>query len=67
MAWIKREPVAFYGSLTSFVTAVVGLGLAFEWWNWSEVQIGAILTAWAAIGGIFTFIVRSQVSPTSGS
>ena len=60
---IKSEPVAFFGLLTALVTALIALALGFEWVNWTEVQVGLVLGVWAAIVAVFTFFVRSRVSP----
>ena len=63
MTIIKREPVAFWGLLTTLIEAVIGLALVFGWIDWSAEQIGQVLVLVAAIGAVLVFFVRGKVSP----
>lgn len=62
---IITEPVALWGSITALVQAVIGLGLAFGWWAWTDDQVAAILLVLAALGAIAIPAVRGRVSPTA--
>ena len=61
---IRHEPVVFWGLVTAAIEAVIGLGLAFDWWEWTSEQTGTVLLVVAAVGAILTFFVRSKVTPT---
>lgn len=54
---LRQESV----SLQALVQAVIALGLAFNWWNWSDGQTGAVVGIAAALLSMFA---RSQVTPT---
>lgn len=54
--WIRQEP-AFIQVL---ILAFVALGIAFQWWHWSNAQTGAVVGIFAVLLGMF---VRSQVTP----
>lgn len=64
MTFIKREPAVFWGLLTAVAEAVVGLLLVFDVVDWTTTQVGSVMLVIAAVGGMFAFIVRSQVTPT---
>jgi hypothetical protein len=52
----KTEPVALQGAVTAILSAVVAVLTAFDWWDPSEEQIGAlagILSALIAAGAAF--------------
>lgn len=65
MKRIKLEPVAFWTSLTTAAEAVIGLLLVFSVINWTGEQTGAVMLAIAALGGVFTFVARGQVTPVA--
>ena len=65
MSFIKREPVVFWGLLTAIIEATLGLLVIFGLWTIDAEQLAAIMVLVAALGAMFTFIVRGQVSPTN--
>jgi hypothetical protein len=54
--WVRRESAA----AESLVLVFIALGIAFQWWHWSDAQTGAVVGIAAALLGMF---VRSQVTP----
>jgi hypothetical protein len=54
--WIRQEPSA----IQALTLAFVALGIAFQWWHWSNAQTGAVVGIFAVLLGMF---VRSQVTP----
>jgi len=54
--WVRREPVA----AQAIILAFIAIGIAFQWWRWSNGQTGAVIGIAAALLGMF---VRSQVTP----
>lgn len=54
--WIRKEPAA----TQAIILAFLALGIAFQWWTWSNGQIGAVFGIAAALLGMF---VRSLVTP----
>ena len=56
VTWVRREPVA----AQSIILVFIALGIAFQWWNWSNGQTGAVVGIAVALLGMF---VRSQVTP----
>jgi len=54
--WIRQEPAA----VQVLILAFVALGIAFQWWHWSDAQTGAVVGIFAVLLGMF---VRSQVTP----
>lgn len=53
--FIKRNTVR----ITAFVTAVIGLLLAFDAVQWSQAQVGAILTV---LGAFLAFFISGTVT-----
>jgi hypothetical protein len=56
VTWVRQEPAAAQALILVFVA----LGIAFQWWHWSDAQTGAVVGIAAALLGMF---VRSQVTP----
>ncbi|HEY3732673.1 MAG TPA: hypothetical protein VGL63_02050 [Streptosporangiaceae bacterium] len=56
MKWVRLESAA----TQSLVTAFIALGIAFQWWHWSNSETGAVIGIMTALFGMF---VRSQVTP----
>ena len=56
VTWVKKESAA----TQALILAFLGLGIAFQWWHWSNGQTGAVVGIVAALLGMF---VRSQVTP----
>lgn len=56
VTWIRQEPA----TTQALVQVLIGLGIAFQWWQWSDAQIGAVIGISAALLSMF---VRSQVTP----
>src|SRR5215471_18425337 len=56
VTWVRQEPAA----TQALVQVFVALGIAFQWWHWSDAQTGAMVGIAAALLGMF---VRSQVTP----
>jgi hypothetical protein len=56
VTWVKKESAA----TQALILAFIGLGIAFQWWHWSNGQTGAVVGIAAALLGMF---VRSQVTP----
>lgn len=54
--WVRKESVA----VQALILVFIALGIAFEWWHWSDAQTGAVVGIAAALLGMF---VRSQVTP----
>lgn len=54
--WVRQESAA----AQALVLAFIALGIAFQWWQWSNAQTGAVVGIVAALLGMF---VRSQVTP----
>ena len=63
MSFIKDRPVLFWGSLTTFVEALIGLLLVFGL-DLTPEQIGAIMLFLAALGTMFVFVMQGLVTPT---
>lgn len=63
---IRTEPVLFFGGLQAVLMSVIGLLTAFNAWNPSDVQIGAVTAAYATLTAFITFLVRQSVSPYPG-
>jgi len=53
---VRTEPAATQAVIQVFIA----LGIAFQWWHWSDAQTGAVVGIAAALLGMF---VRSQVTP----
>jgi len=56
--WVQEESAA----TQALVSAVLAVGIAFQWWHWTDAQTGAVVGITAALLSMF---VRSQVTPTS--
>lgn len=54
--WVRKEPAATQAIILAFIS----IGIAFQWWHWSNGQTGAVVGVVAALLGMF---VRSQVTP----
>jgi hypothetical protein len=54
--WVRQESA----TTQALVQAFVALGIAFQWWHWSDAQTGAVVGIAAVLLGMF---VRSQVTP----
>ena len=54
--WIRQEGPA----TQALIQAFVALGIAFQWWHWSNAQIGTVVGLSSVLLGMF---VRSQVTP----
>jgi hypothetical protein len=55
--WIRQESAAVQALIQSFIA----LGIAFQWWVWSNAQTGAVI---GITGALLSMFVRSQVTPT---
>ena len=62
-ARIQAEPAVFWGHLTVLIEAVIGLALIFEWWSWSNSEMGAVMLVVAMLGSLMSWLVRSKVTP----
>jgi hypothetical protein len=56
LTWVRKEPAATQALIVVFIA----LGIAFQWWHWSNGQTGAVIGIAAALLAMF---VRSQVTP----
>ncbi len=56
VAWIRQESAA----TMALIQAFLAVGIAFQWWHWTDAQTGAVVGISAALLGMF---VRSQVTP----
>ena len=56
VTWVRQESAA----TQSLIQALIAIGIAFQWWHWSDAQTGAVIGIAAALLGMF---VRSQVTP----
>jgi hypothetical protein len=56
ITWIRQESAA----VQALIQAFIALGIAFQWWHWSDAQTGTVVGIAAALLGMF---VRSQVTP----
>lgn len=56
VTWVRQESAATQALIQVFIA----LGIAFQWWHWSDAQTGAVIGIAAALLGMF---VRSQVTP----
>lgn len=63
MKWIKQEPAVFWATLTGLIEAGFALAIGFGWIEVTTSQVGLIMLFIAALGTMFGFIVRSQVTP----
>jgi hypothetical protein len=54
--WVRQESP----TTQALIQAFLALGIAFQWWHWSDAQTGAVVGIAAALLGLF---VRSQVTP----
>jgi len=54
--WIRQESAV----TQALILAFIALGIAFQWWHWSDAQTGAVIGISAALLSLF---VRSQVTP----
>jgi hypothetical protein len=57
-SWVRQESASTQAIIQSFIA----LGIAFQWWNWSSSQTGALI---GIIGVLLSMFVRSQVTPTT--
>ncbi len=64
MRFIKERPVIFWGSITTLVTAVIGLLVIFGAIDWTAEQVAQVMVVLAAIGQMFVFLIQGQVTPT---
>jgi hypothetical protein len=65
MSFVKNRPVVFWGLLTTLIESVVGLLLIFGALVWTAEEVGAVMLAIAALGGVFTFVTQGLVTPTN--
>jgi uncharacterized membrane protein YphA (DoxX/SURF4 family) len=65
MSFIKGQPVVFWGLLTTLIESTIGLLLIFGAFVWTAEQVGSVMLAVAALGGVFTFVTRGLVTPTN--
>ncbi len=56
VTWVRKESAA----TQALIQAFIALGIAFQWWHWSDAQTGTVVGITAALLGMF---VRSQVTP----
>jgi len=56
VTWVRKEPAA----TQAIILAFIAIGIAFQWWHWSNSQTGAVIGISTALLGMF---VRSQVTP----
>jgi len=56
VTWVRKESAA----TQALIQAFIALGIAFQWWHWSDAQTGAVVGITAALLSMF---VRSQVTP----
>jgi len=56
--WFRQEAVSVQGGLQ----ALIGVGLAFGWLNWSSTQTGTVVALAAAMLAVIT---RRQVTPVA--
>ena len=56
VTWVRQESAA----TQTLITAFIALGIAFQWWHWTNAETGAVIGIVTAILGMF---VRSQVTP----
>jgi hypothetical protein len=56
VTWVRQESAA----TQALITAFLALGIAFQWWHWSNAETGAVIGIVTALLGMF---VRSQVTP----
>lgn len=54
--WVRQESSA----TQALIQALIALGIAFQWWHWSDAQTGTVVGISAALLAMF---VRSQVTP----
>ncbi|HEV2451040.1 MAG TPA: hypothetical protein VGS62_03840 [Streptosporangiaceae bacterium] len=54
--WVRQESAA----TQVLITAFIALGIAFQWWTWTNAETGAVIGIVTAVLGMF---VRSQVTP----
>jgi hypothetical protein len=54
--WVRQEAP----TTQALIQAFIAVGIAFQWWHWSDAQTGAVVGITAALLGLF---VRSQVTP----
>lgn len=63
MSLPKTEPVALQGAVTTILTAAVAVLTAFDWWDPTEEQIGALAGILAALIAVGTAFARGRVWP----
>lgn len=56
VTWVRQESPA----TQALIQALIAVGIAFQWWHWTDAQIGAVMGISAALLSMF---VRSQVTP----
>jgi hypothetical protein len=56
VTWVRQESAA----TQALIQALIAIGIAFQWWHWTDSQTGAVIGITAALLGMF---VRSQVTP----
>lgn len=56
VTWVRQESAA----TQVLITAFIALGIAFQWWHWTNAETGAVIGIVTAVLGMF---VRSQVTP----
>lgn len=59
----SEEPVAIPAAIQTLIAASVGLGQAFGWFALDSAQNGAVMTAYAALVGVWAAFTRQKVTP----
>ena len=60
---MSGEPVAIAGAIQVLIGAIIGALVAFDVWNPTPEQTGAVFALYAAVIGIWTVVTRSKVTP----
>jgi Na+/H+ antiporter NhaC len=62
---LNREPVAIVAAVQTLIGSLIGVLVAFNVWNPSEVQRLAIDGLYVALTGIVLMFVRGMVTPNA--
>ncbi len=65
MKFVRNEPVAFWATLDLVLKTGAAMLILFGTLTWTPEQTAGVLIFFAALGGVFAFVVRGKVTSTN--
>jgi hypothetical protein len=62
---LTEEPVAVVTGIQGLLAAVLLLGTAFNVWNMTETQYGAVIGVYVSLMGVVMIFLRGAVTPNA--